>query len=1335
MTQATIQAGQITTESVQRRAPGNKGKQIATGSQGKLVTCYNCRGQGHIARECKEKKREKDSQWFKDKALLMEAKEKGAILDAEAEAFLADVECTTPYVEPLAITTTTAFEVSHEDAYDSDVDEAPHAAAAFMANLTGTSTGEGTSNDTDFHSEVHTHNNHFFENMNHQVTQAMHQEEQLDSDVDSDIDNYDNIIPYHKYQSNTEVENVPTEVSPVLSDQISMITILDDMRLKLEGYMNTNKEQILANDSLKAELERYKTQVQNLEQSKVKRDLEQLVTKRNKQNADLEEQIVSLKQQLSQQVESNKSLKTDSEKLKTNNKAHEDSYQAELVWLRHANKVVTELLQSYGQPVQDNEDTLVHAEVSRTEMLEKMKDPECPIISSPINYAKLNNLYDTFVPQKELTREQAYWLPANEVASNQSKPAQQFVHTRPAKNICSVVLTPDNVVPISVEPCSNCDKEQTRNLELKAEFSKLKEQLQGKDNIIGKLKAQINNMKDVNTGPSLSTLEIENTKLKEELTAVRIKNDSLRHENVSIKERFQELYTSKAGSNSSVSSGATILVKPKAVASGLYAMTPKYVPHQKRINRETNSSLPRKEIVTVVDLSNVPVNLPTGINSVPDASKSKSKSIKRVANPLRNLNKKNRVDSSLNDKQFCDGDLEVACKKNTYFIRNKDKVDLLKGSRTTNLYSISLKDMLEASPFCLLSKASSTKSWLWHRRLNHLNFGTLNELARKDLVRGLPKLKYKKEHLCPSCQLGKSKKSSHPLNTFVNKTLTEFCESVGITHNTSVPRTPQQNDIVERWNQTLMEAARFNVILLSSNVPLPFPAKMKNFSKSSNIDVYVLLRAPEIAPDSPSMTRVTEDAPTSTTITSPLPSSPPDTSVDELENTITTPGSDSFGNSVTYEFNSEASSSGTVNVDTTHLNNPPLEHAQKWTKDHPLENVIGDINRPVSTRQQLETDAMWCFFNEFLENVEPKNFKEAELVPAPLHSLVIGLKWVNKIKLDEYGDVLKNKARLVAKGYHQEAGINFEESFAPVARLEAIRLFIANAASQDMTTFQMDVKTAFLNGELNKAVYVSQPEGFVDPNLQTHVYRLKKSLYGLKQAPRACASVDTPMVEKMKVDEDRQGKLVDPTRFRRMVGSLMYLSASRPNIVFAVCMCARYQAKPTEKHLHAIKQIFRYLKGTIHMGCQDTRRSTSGFAQFLGDKLISWSLKKQKSTAISKIKAEYIALSECCTQILWMRSQLSDYGFKFNKIPLYCDNQSAITLCCNNVQHSRSKHIDIRHHFIKEQVENRVVEVYFVETKYRLTDIFTKALPRECFELLLPLLGMKQMSPETLKEL
>ncbi|GJY98529.1 retrovirus-related pol polyprotein from transposon TNT 1-94 [Tanacetum coccineum] len=370
------------------------------------------------------------------------------------------------------------------------------------------------------------------------------------------------------------------------------------------------------------------------------------------------------------------------------------------------------------------------------------------------------------------------------------------------------------------------------------------------------------------------------------------------------------------------------------------------------------------------------------------------------------------------------------------------------------------------------------------------------------------------------------------------------------------------------------------------------------------------------------------------------------------------------------------------------------------------------------------------------------------------------------IRLEEQSSVK------LAKGYRR-AGIDFEESFAPVARLEAIRLFIAHAASMNMVIFQMDVKTAFLNGELNEVVYVSQPEGFVDPEHPSHVYRLKKALYGLKQAPRAwydklsafliksgftkgvvdptlftrktgkhlllvqiyvddiifastnpkacklfafemnstfkmsmmgqmsfflglqvsqnprgifinqskyaqeilkkfgfdsCTPIDTPMAERPNLDEDKGGKLIDPTRFRGMVGSLMYLSASRPDIVFAVCMCARYQAKPTEMHLTAIKRIFRYLKGTINMGlwypkdsgfelkafadadyagCHDTRRSTSGSAQFLGHRLVSWSSKKQKSTAISTTEAEYIALSGCCAQILWMRDEAHNAAVAF----------------------------------------------------------------------------------------
>ncbi|GJT88941.1 retrovirus-related pol polyprotein from transposon TNT 1-94, partial [Tanacetum coccineum] len=261
-----------------------------------------------------------------------------------------------------------------------------------------------------------------------------------------------------------------------------------------------------------------------------------------------------------------------------------------------------------------------------------------------------------------------------------------------------------------------------------------------------------------------------------------------------------------------------------------------------------------------------------------------------------------------------------------------------------------------------------------------------------------------------------------------------------------------------------------------------------------------------------------------------------------------------------------------------------------------------------------------------------------------------------------------------------------------------------NIFSKEMSSkFQMSMmgQMSFFLG-----LQVSQSPGGIFINQAKYALETLKK-YGMDLSD----PVDTPMVDRLKLDEDLMGIPVDQTRFRGMVGSLMYLTASRPDLVFAVCMCARYQAKPTKKHFEAIKRVFRYLKGTInmglwypkdnamsltayadadHAGCQDSRRSTSGSAQFLGDRLVSWSSKKQRSTTISTTEAEYIAMSGCCAQILWMRSQLKDYGFDFNKIPLYCDNKSAIALCCNNVQHFRSKHIDIRHHFIREQVENRV---------------------------------------------
>ncbi|GKA53371.1 retrovirus-related pol polyprotein from transposon TNT 1-94 [Tanacetum coccineum] len=429
----------------------------------------------------------------------------------------------------------------------------------------------------------------------------------------------------------------------------------------------------------------------------------------------------------------------------------------------------------------------------------------------------------------------------------------------------------------------------------------------------------------------------------------------------------------------------------------------------------------------------------------------------------------------------------------------------------------------------------------------------------------------------------------------------------------------------------------------------------------------------------------------------------------------------------------------------------------RWTKDHPIANVIEDPSRSVSMRKQLETDAMWCYFDAFLTFVEPKNFKQAMTEPSWIDAMQ------EKIHEFEILQVLKNKARLVAQRFRQKEGIDFEESFAPVARIEAIP------------------QRRGLRSEL---------EGFVDQDNLSHVYKLKKALYGLKQAPRAWYDMlssflisqhfskgvvdltlftrkagndlllfkmsmmgqmsfflglqnsqsprgiflnqlkysyeimkkygllssdflDTPLVEKNKPDEDLQRTPVDAKLYRGMIGSLMYLTSSRPDLIYVVCLCARYQAKPTEKHLNAVNWIFRYLKGTInmgvwyskdigmsltaysdpdHAGCPDTRRSTLGSAQFLGDKFVSWSSKKKKSTAISSTKDEYIALS-------------------------------------------RAKHIDVRYHFIEEQVENGIVELYFVRMEYQLAVIFTKLLPRERFNFLIEKLGMRSMSSEMLKRL
>nr|GEW67250.1 ribonuclease H-like domain-containing protein [Tanacetum cinerariifolium] len=296
-----------------------------------------------------------------------------------------------------------------------------------------------------------------------------------------------------------------------------------------------------------------------------------------------------------------------------------------------------------------------------------------------------------------------------------------------------------------------------------------------------------------------------------------------------------------------------------------------------------------------------------------------------------------------------------------------------------------------------------------------------------------------------------------------------------------------------------------------------------------------------------------------------------------------------------------------------------------------------------------------------------------EFVDKPFGKNVIKLKWLWKNKKDKDQTVIRNKERLVAKGYAQEDVIDFKESFAPVARLEAVRIFIAYAAHKSFPIYQMDVKTAFLNGPLKKEVYVVQPNGFVDPDHLEKVYRLRKALYGLKQAPRAWYN-------------------------------------ELPQFLMS-------------------KGFTKAFSDADHAGCIDTRKSTSGGIQFLGDKLVSWMSKKQDCIAMSSAEAEYMALSASCAQVMWIRTQLKDYGFNYNKIPLYYDSQSAIAISCNPMQHSHTKHIHTRYHFIKEQVENGIIELYFVRTEYQLADMFTKALPKDRFKYLVRRIGMRSLTP------
>nr|GEW69045.1 Gag-Pol polyprotein [Tanacetum cinerariifolium] len=419
----------------------------------------------------------------------------------------------------------------------------------------------------------------------------------------------------------------------------------------------------------------------------------------------------------------------------------------------------------------------------------------------------------------------------------------------------------------------------------------------------------------------------------------------------------------------------------------------------------------------------------------------------------------------------------------------------------------------------------------------------------------------------------------------INKTLYAYFASEWINHQSFVARTPEQNGIVERRNRTLTEAAR--TMLSATKVPLFFWAEViatACFTQNRSIVIHRHEKTPYhiISDQKPSVKFF-----------------------------------HIFG-SLCYIVRDGKNLDKMKEKD--HVSSDPVPQC-------PMTALEQDSLSPgpqFRTRRLLESNGEMCMFAFTVSRTEPKNIKEAmadsawiELIQEELHQI-------------DRSDVWELVDRPLSKGYAQKEGVNFEESFAPVARLEAGRLLIAYVAHKSFTVYQMDVKIEFLYVPLKEEVYVNQPDGFVDPYHPDKVYRLKKVLYGLKQAPRAC--IGTPMATKH-LDADLSGTPVDQTKYRSMVRALMYLTASRPDIMHATCYCARYQAKPTEKHLTAVKRIFRYLKDTINMGlwylkdtsfeltafldsdqagCLDSRKSTSGGIQFLGgDKLVSWSSKKQ----------------------------------------------------------------------------------------------------------------------------
>ncbi|KAL8107872.1 hypothetical protein AgCh_024325 [Apium graveolens] len=723
-----------------------------------------------------------------------------------------------------------------------------------------------------------------------------------------------------------------------------------------------------------------------------------------------------------------------------------------------------------------------------------------------------------------------------------------------------------------------------------------------------------------------------------------------------------------------------------------------------------------------------------------------------------------------------------------------NKVPLV-ARREGNIYILDFE--LQKTACCLA--AIDTDPYVWHRRLGHAHMDLLNKLSKKKLVRGLPKIKYVKTEVCSACQLGKQIRSTHKAKKMVStskplellhldlfgpeayksiggkqygfviiddysrftwvlflrtkdtafnefeklikllenklntklvgirsdrggefqKDFVTYCEERGISHEFSAPRTPQQNGVVERKNRSLQETSR--TLLQESKLPRIF------WAEAVNTACYVLNRV--------LIRRILDKTPYEL-----LKKKKPNISYFRIFGSkcfvLKTIGNDGKFDAKSYEaiFLGYSMNSKTyrvynlskhiveefIDVTFQEPNNDlsrdeeddagnqqaepstPVDDAivkmAKMTLDGPRgnrakdkmpiydEQVIGDISDGLKTRKGT---ANFCAYAAFLAQEEPKNVKEA----------LEDENWITAMQ-EELNQFERCDVWELVKPPKDASII--------VARLESIRMLLAYACDKKIKLHQMDVKSVFLNGFLEE-------------------------------------SKSTPMNQNSKLTSDEKGKDVDIKKYRGMIGSLLYLTASRPDIMYSVCVCARFQAKPKESHLNAVKRIFRYLRGTIilgllypitstfdlvgysdadYAGCQTDRKSTSGVCTYLGQSLVSWQSKKQTSVALSTAEGEYLAAGSCCSQILWMIQTLRDFGIKCGKVPIYCDNTSTINISKNPVNHSRTKYIDVRHHFLRDNAAKGKIELVFVPTEYQLAYIFTKSLGEARFSTIRRELGM-----------